>query len=431
MAVLVSREGVANRHAPSTEPLMPAELAAMAQADRFDEAIQAAVADSLAVPEASEWATLKVEPGQTLSNLFDSQRLPPEEWMAVLALGGDALQLKRMKAGEELQLRKNGAQLEELRYALDELRTLHIRRVGDDLEADTLTAALERRDAQLTGAIRSSLFMDGLKAGMTNRMVMELADIFGYDIDFALDLREGDRFAVVYEQLYKDGEKLRNGDILAAEFVNQGKVYRAVRNIDKEGRSAYYTPEGQSLRKAFIRTPLDFARISSPFNLKRRHPILNTIRAHKGVDYAASSGTPIKAAGDGKVTFVGVKNGYGKVIVLQHGSQYQTLYAHMSRYKPGITTGSHVSQGQVIGYVGATGLATAPHLHFEFRVNGNHVNPVTVALPRANPLTRTELANFKAQTTPLVAQLDSVTKTYTASAATTAGNGSAAATAAK
>jgi murein DD-endopeptidase MepM/ murein hydrolase activator NlpD len=310
-----------------------------------------------------------------------------------------------MKAGEEIQIKKNGGRLEELQYVLDELRTLNVRRNGEQFEAVTLTAELERRQANAVGSITSSLFNDGSKAGLTDRMTMELAEIFGYDVDFALDLRQGDRFAVVYEAIYKEGKRIRFGDILAAEFVNQGKTYRAVRHVDADGKAAYYTPEGQSLRKAFIRTPLDVVRISSPFNLKRRHPILNTIRAHKGVDYAAPSGTPIKAAGDGKVEFVGMKNGYGRVMILQHGSQYETVYAHMSRFKPELKAGSRVSQGQVIGYVGASGLATAPHLHFEFRVAGIHKNPVTVALPRANPLGRTEMARFKAQTTPLLTAL--------------------------
>jgi murein DD-endopeptidase MepM/ murein hydrolase activator NlpD len=238
-------------------------------------------------------------------------------------------------------------------------------------------------------------------------MVMELAELFRYDIDFALDLRDGDRFTVVMEELYKDGVKLRDGDMLAAEFVNQGKVYRAVRYKDREGRSAFYTPDGQSLRKAFFRTPLDVVRISSHFNLRRRHPILNTIRAHKGVDYAASAGTPIKATGDGRVAFMGNKGGYGRVVILQHGQSYETLYAHMSRFRAGMRAGAKVKQGQIIGYVGSSGLATAPHLHYEFRVNGIHKNPVNIVMPRANPIPRQQLAAFQSQIAPLIAQMES------------------------
>jgi murein DD-endopeptidase MepM/ murein hydrolase activator NlpD len=417
LGVLVTRETSANRHVPDTSAL-PLVIGNNAEeAAQYDASIQSALADSLAVPQASEWTTWKVKSGDNLSDIFDAQGLPTDEWMALLKLGGDTRELKRMKAGEELQIRKDGDRLQELRYQLDELRTLNVRRVGSDFEAVTITAELERRQEQAVGEITSSLFADGAKAGLSDRMVMEIAEIFGYDIDFALDLRKGDRFAVIYDKLYKDGKSMRYGDILAAEFVNQGKTYRAVRHVDSDGRAAYYTPEGQSLRKAFIRTPLDVVRISSPFNLKRRHPILNTIRAHKGVDYAASAGTPIKAVGDGKVTFVGNKNGFGRVVMLQHGNQYETVYAHMSRFRQGIRVGQTVSQGQVIGYVGMSGLATAPHLHFEFRVGGVAVNPVNVAVPRANPIARKDMAQFKAETGVYLAALDAGTvQTQTAEA---------------
>lgn len=405
LGVLVTRETSANRHVPDTAS-MPLVLAD-GEAAQYDATIQSALADSsVAVPQASEWINVSVKKGDTLSTIFDAQGLPTDEWHALLKLGGDTMELKRLKAGEELKIRKDGDQLEELTYALDELRTLNVRRVEDQFEAVTITAELDRRQEKATGAITSSLFADGARAGLSDRMVMELAEIFGYDVDFALDLRQGDRFAVVYEKLYKDGKSLRFGDILAAEFVNQGKTYRAVRHINPDGRAAYYTPEGQSLRKAFIRTPLDVVRISSPFNLARRHPILNTIRAHKGVDYAAAAGTPIKAVGDGKVTFVGNKNGFGRVVILQHGNQYETLYAHMSRFRQGISVGQRVSQGQVIGYVGMSGLATAPHLHYEFHIGGKVVNPVTVAVPRANPIERRDMAEFKAETGLYLAALD-------------------------
>jgi len=406
IAALMSRETSANRHMPDSA--MAPMLLDGDNAARYDESIQSALTDSLAVPQASEWTNIKVRSGDTLSTIFDAQGLPPDEWMALLKLGGDTLELKRLKSGEEIKIRREGDQLQELIYALDELRTLNVRRVDDQFEAVTLTAEIEHRQAQAAGTITSSLFNDGARAGLTDRMVMELAEIFGYDVDFALDLRQGDRFAVVYDELYKGDKRIRLGDILAAEFVNQGKTYRAIRHVGADGRVAYYTPEGQSLRKAFIRTPLDVCRISSPFNMRRRHPILNTIRAHKGVDYAASAGTPIKAVGDAKVAFVGNKNGFGRVVVLQHGSQYETLYAHMSRFRPGLSVGQRVSQGQVIGYVGSSGLATAPHLHFEFHIGNKVVNPVTVAMPRANPISGSELAKFKVSSKTMTAVLDQV-----------------------
>lgn len=414
-AALMSRETSANRRTLPATDLLPAATSGIDSFAAYEQALQAAVADPIAIPEASNWITVEVQKGQVLSNIFTAQGLAPEEWMGLLRLGGDTLQLKRLKVGDELQLRIEGGRLEELRYPLDELRMLSVRRTPDDgFEADTLSAALEHRPRITGGFITSSLFVDGQKAGLTDRTIMEMAELFGYDIDFAMELRRGDRFSVIYEELYKDGRKLRQGDILAAEFVNRGKVFRAVRHVDAQGHAAYYTPEGQSLKKAFKRTPLDFARISSPFNPKRRHPILNTIRAHKGVDYAAGSGTPIKAVGDGKVEFIGVKGGYGKVIVLKHGNQYTTLYAHMSRYRPGLKVGSRIEQGQVIGYVGATGLATAPHLHYEFRINGVHVNPVTVPLPRANPIDPSQLAQFRAQSAQYIARLDELSRTQVA-----------------
>ena len=404
LATLVSRESNAKRDL--SNPSFSEDIA-VAEAVAYEQAIQAAVSDPLVVPEASEWSTVRIEPGETLSTVFETEGLDTAQWMSILDLGPDARQLKRIKAGDSLEIRKSGDDLLELRYELDDLRTLHVERVGDKFEANTLTADLARSTRTITGTIDSSLFIAGQKAGLPVRMVMELAELFRYDIDFALDLRDGDRFTVVMEELYKDGVKLRDGDMLAAEFVNQGKVHRAVRFKDGEGRSAFYTPEGQSLRKAFFRTPLDVVRVSSPFNLRRRHPILNTIRAHKGVDYAASSGTPIKATGDGKVAFIGNKSGYGRVVILQHGQQYETLYAHMSRFRAGMRAGSKVKQGQVIGYVGASGLATAPHLHYEFRVNGIHKNPVNIVMPRANPIARGQLPKFQSQIVPLIAQIES------------------------
>jgi murein DD-endopeptidase MepM/ murein hydrolase activator NlpD len=407
LAVLISRESAANRQL-LTDPsgLLPEVSAAAAVA--YEQAIQSAVSDTLAVPAASDWVTHEVKTGETLSTIIESEGMTKDQWIELLALGESTKPLRNLDVGDKLLLRKNGDRLEELSYEINELRTLQVRRTGEseELEANILTAELEHRTAVAQGAVSSSLFNAGQSAGLTVQMTMELAEIFRYDIDFALDIREGDHFTVVYEELYKDGKKLRDGDVLAAEFVNQGKAHRAVRYVGDDKRSAYYSSEGQSLRKAFFRTPLDVVRISSPFNLRRRHPILNTIRAHKGVDYAAASGTPIKATGDGRVEFIGVKGGYGRVIVIQHGSQYETLYAHMSRYRPGLTVGSRVSQGQVIGYVGASGLATAPHLHYEFRVNGIHKNPVNITLPRANPISRTQLAKFRIETAPLLSMLD-------------------------
>jgi murein DD-endopeptidase MepM/ murein hydrolase activator NlpD len=247
---------------------------------------------------------------------------------------------------------------------------------------------------------------------------MELVNIFGWDVDFALDIRKGDRFALLFEEHYLDGDKLRDGKILAAEFTSRGDTYRAVLFTDPQGNSQYYSPDGKSMRKAFLRSPVDFRRISSKFQPERYHPVLGKKRPHRGVDYAAKTGTPIKAAGDGKVIFRGRKGGYGNTVVLQHGGNITTLYAHMSKFRRGVSSGSRVKQGQIIGYVGATGLATGPHLHYEFRINGSHRNPLTVKLPDAEPIPAKYKGEFMQQSRQLLAQLDLFKRVQVAEAAT-------------
>ncbi len=429
LTAVATREGIANRKSLAP-PDLPPELTTVldsAAGNEFSKEVQAALADPLEAPPASEWQTVIVARGQTLSDIFEQNGLGFSEAMAVVRLGKDAARLKSLRTGDTLLLKKTpDDKLGELSFELDETSTLNVRRNADDVfEATIVAAELERRQTQAAAVIENSLFLDGQRAGLSSRLLMDMAQMFGYDIDFALDLRRGDRFAVIYDELYKNGEKLRDGDIVAAEFVNRGKSYRAVRYTDTDGKVAYYTPSGESLRKAFMRTPVDFVRISSGFNLNRRHPILNTIRAHKGVDYAASTGTPIKATGDGHVEFIGTKSGYGRVIILKHGSQYTTLYAHMSRYREGLKVGARVRQGQVIGYVGATGLATAPHLHYEFRSNGVHKNPLSVLLPRSNPLGKAQLAAWRAETTPVLAQLDTLSQSQVAQASAATSSGTA------
>ena len=393
----------------------PATAAAMPDASP-DLANLQATADTLEAPAATPWVTVTVKPGQTLSSIFDAQGLPTMDWVSIVRLGGEAQKLKRLKAGDQLHLRKGPEGLQELTYALDEARTLQVSRTDAGFEAITLAAEIEHRATYATGVLASSLYESGLVAGLPPALIIEMADIFGYDIDFAQDIRVGDRFTVIFDELYKNGEKLRAGSILAAEFVNQGKALRAVRYTDPQGHAGYYAPEGQSLRKSFIRTPLDVFRVSSNFSRGRYHPVLNKIRAHLGTDYAAATGTPIKATGDGRVVFIGNKGGYGKAVVIRHGSSYETLYAHMSRFRSGLGFGSRVQQGQVIGYVGSTGLATGPHLHYEFRVNGVHRDPRRVTLPRASALPRQHLEHFRASSQPLLVQLDALNRSQVAQA---------------
>jgi murein DD-endopeptidase MepM/ murein hydrolase activator NlpD len=233
-----------------------------------------------------------------------------------------------------------------------------------------------------------------------------MANVFGYDIDFAQDIVKGDQFEVLYEEKVVEGSVVGTGNFLAARFTNRGKAYTAVRFTNKQGHSSYYNAQGMSLRKAFLRTPVDFARISSRFSTGRKHPILNKIRAHQGVDYAAPRGTPIKAAGDGKVILAGRKGGYGNTVILRHGNSYQTLYAHMNGFAKGIRNGTAVKQGQVIGYIGTTGLSTGPHLHYEFQINGRHVDPLAQKKLMADPIANAEKAKFIKMSQPLMARMD-------------------------
>ena len=246
-----------------------------------------------------------------------------------------------------------------------------------------------------TGVIESSFYLAGLKNNIPESVIMDLAYIFGWDIDFVFDIRAGDRFKLLYETPFVDGQQIENGSILFAEFYNQNNRYTAVRHEGKNKKWEYFNEDGGSLEKAFLKAPLDFAYVSSHFNPNRRHPILNTIRAHNGVDYAANRGTPIRATGEGVIQSVGWKSGYGRTIVLRHGGEITTLYAHMDKYHPSMAKGMKVSQGQTIGYVGDSGLATAPHLHYEFRIGEKRTDPLKVALPSAAPIDQSKMDQFK------------------------------------
>jgi len=364
------------------------------------------------------WRELTVERGDNLAALFKRAGLTPRDVYDVVSADEQAKALTRLYPGDDVRLRvAGGDELVEVRYELSESRTLAVARTPEGgYRSDIIEHPLERRLSRSQGVIEHSLFVDGATAGLNDRLIMELAGIFGWDVDFALDIRRGDRFAVVYEELYRDGEKIRNGNIIAAEFVNQGKRYRAVRYTDPGGDAAYYAPDGRSMRKAFLRTPVNFAYVSSNFNPKRLHPILGKKRPHMGTDYAARVGTPIKAAGDGRIIHLGRKGGYGRCIIIKHGARYTTLYGHMSGYRKGLRNGDRVKQGQVIGYVGQSGLATGPHLHYEFRIDGVHRNPRTVKLPEADPIPTKLLADFKATAAPRLKQLDSMTDTRLATA---------------
>ncbi|HBA34066.1 MAG TPA: peptidase M23 [Gammaproteobacteria bacterium] len=352
-----------------------------------------------------------VKSGDTLSGLFNRNGIDANTLFKVLEVGPVSNHLKRLFPGDEFHFTFEADRFLRLEYPIDDENTLLIERAGEGFTAQTITRLLDVQVKSAQGVIESSLFLSAQKAGLSDAMTMEIASIFGWDVDFALEVREGDSFAVIYQELYRDGKKVRDGKILAAEFVNRGHVYRTAYYKVPGGRGEYFTADGKTLRKSFIRTPVDFARVSSGFSLSRKHPILHTIRAHKGVDYAAAKGTPIKASGDGKIVFAGRKGGYGNTLIIKHGEKYTTLYAHLSRFAKNIRSGVRVRQSQIIGYVGSTGLASGPHLHYEFRVNGVHRNPLTVRFPGAAPLPQAHLANFKTKTAGLFTQLSAISST--------------------
>ena len=285
-------------------------------------------------------------------------------------------------------------------------RALFVERRGDSFQASEQALQLETQVQMKSGEINYSLFGATDAAGVPDSVAIQLTDIFGGDIDFHHDLRRGDRFTVIFESLTHFGKPVRTGRILAAEFINQGRAYRAFWFADADGKGGYYDAEGKSLRKAFLRSPLDFSRITSGFSAVRFDPILHKWQAHKGIDFGAPIGTRVKSTADGVVDFVGNQKGYGRVVILRHQGRYTTLYAHLSRFAAGLRKGVRVTQGEVIGYVGESGWATGPHLHYEFRINGVYKNPLTVALPGARPLSAQQLVRFKAQVQPELARLD-------------------------
>ena len=361
------------------------------------------------VPPAPEpdWVELKVQSGDTLSTLLQAHGVTAAQ-VHRLVTGDDQLaELANLRPGDSLNITVDDAgELTALSYHPSRIETVKAILEDDGRwRVENEKRQYQRRTRFAEATIDNSLFLAGHAAGMSDNLTMQLANIFGWDIDFVLDIRNGDRFRVLYEELYLDGEKVGEGNILAAEFWNQGRHLTAYRFQTRSGDTDYFDSQGRSMRKAFIRTPVAFSRISSRFNLGRKHPILNKVRAHRGIDYAAPSGTPIKSAGKGKVIFAGVKGGYGNVLILQHGQRYSTLYAHMRGFAKGMRVGSRVNQGQTIGYVGMSGLATGPHLHYEFRVDGVHRNPQTVELPKAESVTNNEKPQFLVQAKRMEAQM--------------------------
>lgn len=371
----------------------------------------------LALEPEYESLTLEIKSGDTLDKLFRKHSLDLGHLAMIARLDEAGKQFRRIKPGDVFEITHNDGKLISMYSALNLTSALQVEREAEGFSAAIIERPIEIRKRMAYGVIETSLFESAAAAGLSDKLIMNIAGIFAWDIDFVLDIRRGDNYYVQWEEIWQDGAYVSDGEIIIAEFNNNGRSNRAIRFIDDAGRSDYFTPDGHSVRKAFIRAPVDFTRISSNFNPKRRHPILNTIRAHRGVDYAAPRGTPIKAAGDGKVIFRGVKNGYGNAVILQHGGNITTLYAHMSKFASKARVGARVRQGQTIGYVGATGLATANHLHYEYRINGVHRNPRTVELPQADPIADKYRERFLAASAPIVEELERYKSTRLAAVA--------------
>jgi len=378
--------------------LPPKELPADTPPGEDDE-----TAGALTVPVIDSWIAVKVRRGQTLDSIFRQQKIPVSLLHQIMALNAETKGLKKIRPGDlfEFRMDDNG-ELLQMRYALDEARYLIVRQQGGTLSAEVQQREIFSEVAEAEGVIQSSLFLAGKQAGLSDAMVMKLANIFGWDIDFILDIRKGDRFMLVYEKLYRDGEFLRHGEILAATFINQGERFQAVYFEDGDV-AGYFAPDGRNMRKAFLRAPLNFSYISSGFNPRRMHPVLKRVRPHNGIDYYAPRGTPVYAAGEGKVIRSAYSRANGHHVFIKHANSIETKYLHFTNRA--VKKGQRVKQGQTIGYVGSTGLATGPHLHYEFLVNGVHRNPRTVPLPKVEPLKGNRLTAFQSKAAPMLTQL--------------------------
>lgn len=355
------------------------------------------------------WRLDQTQRGDTLTAVLDRMNVRNTEAVHYLRQAPEASALSRQLGPNRSLLSKTTDQgdLIELQFQLDSVNALVVRKAesGDGYTAQTLPMSVEKRVIIKSAKIESSLFAATDAAGIPDQVASKIADIFSSEIDFNLDLRKGDHFTVIYEAAFNHGELIKTGRILAAEFVNKGKAFRGIA-FGAEGHEGYYSPEGTSLQKAFLRSPLEFSRVSSGFSLARFHPVLQSWRAHKGVDYAAPIGTRVKAVADATVNFVGGQGGYGNVVILQHNNGISTVYGHLSKFAAGLKHGQSIHQGDVIGFVGMTGLATGAHLHYEFRVHGEHRDPLKVALPTAIPLEPSQRTAFIANAQPLAKQLD-------------------------
>lgn len=398
--------------AASVRPLELPQLAASDSGAETPQLLTASVGNPAPPTEMPEqavgesWQIVEIKPGQTLERVFRDLGLGAGLLHEIVNATEQTRDLARIRPGDEFAFDIHPEDgFRALRTELDEDAWLFVERRGDGLETRTEPRILERRIVEASGTIDTSLYNDAREAGLSDNMIMRLATIFGWDIDFALDIRDGDRFALIYEEIWREGEHLRDGDILAARFVNRGDAFEAVQ-YDAGNGPDYFAPDGRPMRKAFLRTPLNFARVSSNFNPRRLHPVTRRVRPHNGTDYAAATGTPVWASGDGTVIEAGYSRPNGNYVFIKHGNNIVTRYLHLS--KKVVKRGDRVRQGQTIGHVGSTGLATGPHLHYEFLLNGVHRNPRTVDLPPADPLPAEHMEAFGRLGDSLLSRLDTL-----------------------
>jgi len=354
------------------------------------------------------WKSSTIRKGDTLYIILKRFGLKTAA-ATLVARSDNSTQLVRLTPGRTLHiLSSDGSNSDAFVYENSPLTWVYASKNGSSYDISSKKLPTTTRIRKVKGEVISSLYAAAKVAGISDTLTMNMTEIFGWDIDFAINVQPGDRFKLIFEDVYVNGSKKTHGDILAAEFINNGKTYRAIARRDDDGVLRYYSPDGRSMQKTFLRTPVKFSRISSRFSKARYHPILKRTRAHNGVDYAARRGTPIRATAAGRIIHVGRKGGYGNTVIISHGSTYSTLYAHMSRFSRGIAKGSKVKQGQIIGRVGSTGLASGPHLHYEFRVNGKHVNPLTFRQPASKPIQQSQKADFERSARYWEEQLDTL-----------------------
>lgn len=354
----------------------------------------------------SEWKIIKTRNKDSLANVFNRVGLGPQALAAVMHDNAHNSILSRLKPDQEIQLLIKNKSLEKMIIPFNNTQYMVVYRDGNRYKNKINTRKMNSHSHFLTATVQGSLFGTAKRKQMPYKLIKQMTQIFAWDIDFGKEVRDGDQFTIVYKAFYIEDKLVGTGDIEAVSYRRKnGKTWQAVRHTTRSGQTDYYTPQGNSLKKAFIRFPIRFSHISSTFSLSRYHPVLHYRRAHKGMDLAARIGTPIQATGDGRIAIIGRQNGYGNMIKIEHNKKYSTVYGHMLKFQKGLSKGDRVKRGQIIGYVGQTGLASGPHCHYEFHINGQPKNPATIDLPRGDPVSGRELAIFKANTSKVLAQL--------------------------